>query len=233
VPEPLGDPQADLIALVAHDLRNPLAAIVANLCYLRSAIASPEPELDGALADAELACARIEKMTQNLGVMAKARLGPPPERHPASLCDLAYAAVLRARAVAQMSRVELKWIERRAPHVLVNGDLFGLALDNLIGNAVQYSPAGRAVAVELSAGRGRAAVTVVDDGPIIPELLRDAVFRIEGQAQTKGRLEARYGLGLALYAARQAAVLAGAELAIKEMGGKNAFEISADVIAER
>jgi hypothetical protein len=56
------------------------------------------------------------------------------------------------------------------------------------------------------------------------------VVRMDGQIAAKSCIGARYGLGLALYAANEAARLAGAALAVKEKGGKNAFEISADVV---
>jgi two-component system OmpR family sensor kinase len=229
VAKPDGRARADLIALVAHDLRNPLAAIVANLSYVRSAIEDPGPEVDGALADAEMACTRIEKMTTNLTVMARACLPASPERRPTSLRDVTSAAVERARAAAQSSRVTMNLVDADVPHVLVDAELLGIALDNLLSNSIQYSPAGHSVAVELSASDGRASVTVVDDGPIVPESLRDVVVRVDGQTSARHRVEARYGLGLALYAASQAACLAGAALAVTEKAGRSAFEISAEV----
>jgi signal transduction histidine kinase len=229
VPKPDARMHADLIALIAHDLRNPLAAIVANLSYLRSAIENPGPEVDGALEDAEMACARLEKMTRNLGVMARSGLLPSPERRPASLRDVTSAAVARAQPAARRSRVQMDLVDADVPHVLVNVDLLGVALDNLLSNSIQYSPAGHRVAVELSVRGGRASVTVVDDGPVVPDALRGVVVRADGQTSSKKRVEARYGLGLALYAASEAACLAGAALAVKEKGGRSAFEISADV----
>jgi signal transduction histidine kinase len=229
VAKPGARERADLIALVAHDLRNPLAAIVANLSYVRSAIEKPGPEIDGALADAEMACARLEKMTTNLTVMARACLPASPARRPTSLRDVTGAAVRRARAAAESSRVKMNLVDADVPHVLVDAELLGIALDNLLANSIQYSPAGHSVAVELSASDGRASVTVVDDGPIVPESLRDVVVRVDGQTSAKNRVEARYGLGLALYAASEAACLAGAALAVTEKAGRNAFEISAEV----
>jgi signal transduction histidine kinase len=120
-------------------------------------------------------------------------------------------------------------VDADVPHVLVDAELLGIALDNLLSNSIPYSPAGHSVAVELSASDGRARVTVVDDGPIVPQSLRDVVVRVDGQTSARNRVEARYGLGLALYAASQAACLAGAALAVTEKAGRSAFEISAEV----
>jgi two-component system, OmpR family, sensor kinase len=220
---------ADLLSLVAHDLRNPLAALVANLGYLRSAIPKPAPEVAGAISDAELACARLEKMTRNLAVIARASSPGRTEHHPTSLRDVARSAVNRARPAAERSRVGIDLVDGDVPHVLADSDLLGVALDNLLSNSIQYSPVGHRVSVELSAAAGHATVTVVDDGPIVPDALRGVVVLADGQCKSKGRAEMRYGSGLGLYSASTAAALAGAALAIGEKGGLSAFAISADV----
>jgi signal transduction histidine kinase len=230
VTKPERGTQADLISLVAHDLRNPLAAIVANLCYLRSAVEHAGPEVDAALADAEMACVRLERMTTNLTVLAKAVRHREPKRHNASLGDMCHAAAARARPAAERSRVRIDMVGDDVPHVMVDVELFGVALDNLIANAIQYSPAGHAVTLALVASGARASVTIVDDGPVIPAAMRDTALRLEGQITAKSSVGARYGLALAMYAANEAARLAGAALAVKEKDGKNAFELAADVV---
>ena len=75
------------------------------------------------------------------------------------------------------------------------GDLRSL-LDNLIENALRYTPEGGVVDVRLLHERGRIAVEVVDTGPGIPQELLprvfDRFFRVPGNGSTGS------GLGLAI-----------------------------------
>jgi len=219
----------DLVLLFAHDLRNPLAAIVANLCYLRSAIKSSEPDVRGALADAEMACAALDRMTRNLAVIGKASLNGPAQCRPTGLREVVSAAALRAQPAAKLSGVEMDLDCEDVPQALVDPDLIGLALDNLLSNSIQHSPPGRRVSLRLSSAAHRVTVTVLDDGPVVPQALREAALRADGQRSLKSHEGGRYGSGLSLFCAGEAVRLAGAALAVGESGGRCAFEISARV----
>lgn len=89
----------------------------------------------------------------------------------------------------------------RAGGVEVSGDsgLLDRVIDNLVANAVKYSPENAAIAVRVSRGDHAAIVEVEDEGPGVPESEREAIFRRfirgKGAEGTDG-----LGLGLAMVA---------------------------------
>jgi signal transduction histidine kinase len=117
-----------------------------------------------------------------------------------------------------------------APRLLVDPSFFGRALDNLIANALQYSPHKGKVRIECSSRKDRGFLTVTDDGPSVPVDLREIALMAEGQNVAKQRYEARYGRGLGLYCAAEAARISGADVTIGERGGHSALEISAPLV---
>jgi len=102
----------------------------------------------------------------------------------------------------------------------------GRALDNLLANSLQYSQTGSLVTIELAAGDEVGIIIVLDDGPVVPPELRSWALLMEAQNDAKRRFEARYGRGLGLYCAAQAARIAGARVALGERAGGSMFELS-------
>jgi len=82
------------------------------------------------------------------------------------------------------------------------------------------------VTIELAAGDEVGIIIVLDDGPVVPPELRSWALLMEAQNDAKRRFEARYGRGLGLYCAAQAARIAGARVALGERAGGSMFELS-------
>jgi signal transduction histidine kinase len=76
----------------------------------------------------------------------------------------------------------------------------GHILDNLIENAVRYSPAGSDIVVEASSGQAGSSLTVSDSGPGIPAADRDRVFDRFYRGANGRRTGPGTGLGLAIVA---------------------------------
>jgi two-component system OmpR family sensor kinase len=85
------------------------------------------------------------------------------ERRPVDLASIAAEAVQQARIVAAGRPITLE----AAEPVIVDADAERLrqAIDNLIGNAIQHTPPGTAVAVTVSSEPGTGRLTVADNGP--------------------------------------------------------------------
>jgi signal transduction histidine kinase len=93
------------------------------------------------------------------------------------------------------------------------------ALRNLAGNAIEWSPPGSRVQVQLEGKNGEVIVTVDDQGPGVPPELRTKIFEpFFTGPQQKGR-RVGYGLGLAIV--RAAAVEQGGtiEVGTSDAGG--------------
>src|SRR6185295_13804521 len=85
--------------------------------------------------------------------------------------------------------------------VTVEGDaekLFSI-VDNLVGNAVKFTPPGGSISVSAHGNAADAMIDVIDSGPGIPAEEREAIFDsfFRGRAKASGRIEGT-GLGLAI-----------------------------------
>jgi signal transduction histidine kinase len=216
------------LALLAHDLRNPLSALLTNVNFVRGAVVSEAIEVQDALSDSALSCAILAFFIGNLDVLGRSLSEAPPPRRPTVAGPAVRDAAARLGQYAALLGVEVQ-IAPGPPTMtlLVDPAFFGRALDNLIANALQYSPTKGKIQIEWTAEKDRGVVTVIDDGPRVPVELREMALEAEGQTAAKQRYDARYGRGLGLYCAAEAARISGAEVVIGERGGHSALEISA------
>ena len=136
---------------------------------------------------------------------------------------LDYQRALHAAAALHLKRVSLKSLIQEAmrPHELaaqakglqiaveaqagsVDADPEKLrsVFDNLIGNAVKFTPAGGRVSVQASSSGEQALIDVIDSGPGVPAEERESIFDsfIRGSAKASTRVE---GSGLVLAIARE------------------------------
>jgi K+-sensing histidine kinase KdpD len=218
----------ELLALLAHDLRNPLAALLTNISFVRSTLKPGATEVEEALSDSALSCAMLAFFVGNLDVLGRSLSDSSPPRRPTFARRAVSDAVLRFGPHATLLGVRVEVLPGpHVPTVLVDPGFFGRALDNLIANALQYSPPKGTVEIECLVRGDRGVVIVTDEGPTVPVELRELALLAEEQTQAKQRYEARYGRGLGLYCAAEAARIAGAEVVIGEHRGRSALEISA------
>lgn len=104
----------------------------------------------------------------------------------------------RSQAVAKSISIE---IEPPSSPVTVKADPYLLAevLDNLVSNAIKYTPAGRQVRLHVTPREGRWALWVTDQGPGIPSAERARLFRPFSRLQHRPTAgESSRGLGLAI-----------------------------------
>ena len=232
--EPLSaDTLSDLLALLAHDLRNPLSALQSNLSFLAS---SPERfDLDEreAMQDAVASSDALAHMIDSLELLAKV-LGSEPIRTPRMLVLAAVVqdVLVRHRNEATCHGVSLEPDSSLAGEQFrVRSDpaMFTRALGALVRNAIQYSRSGSTVRVSGWRQGERCGVLVADGGPRLASDFQESAFQPEAQCVAKRRLEARYSRGLGLYCARTAARLGAAEVRSVEppAGATNAFLLSA------
>ncbi|MBI2389790.1 MAG: HAMP domain-containing histidine kinase [Deltaproteobacteria bacterium] len=223
---------AEVLSLLAHDLKNPLAAVVTNVGFvdgfahdLGPASAPTQAELVDvreSLQDARLACDALHRFVSNLEVIAR-ELGhvPAGEPSPVDLQAILDETVARHVAAAESRRVQLDIRGEAGVWVLSDRDTLVRAADNALANAVQHAPSGTHVTVALEPRDGEVALVVIDDGLVIPPELREEALSRDGQARLKGRPDCRYGRGLSLYAAAVAARRAGGRLEVGQRGSRN------------
>jgi signal transduction histidine kinase len=216
------------MSLLAHDMRNPLSAVLTNINFVKSSVRGRAPDIEEALSDSAVSCTMLGHVIANLDILARALAGTSLARHPTDAKRVADDTAARFAALAASSggRIEVHEVPK-AVSLLVEPTFFTRALDNLVANALQYSPAEGEVKIECGESSDRGALTIVDGGGVVPAELRELALSPDWQGQAKQRYEARYGRGLGLYCASEAARIAGAEVKIGDRDGLSTFELSA------
>jgi signal transduction histidine kinase len=215
------------MSLLAHDMRNPLSAILTNVNFVKSSVKG-RPEIEEALSDSALSCTMLGQVIGNLDILARTLVTSSLARQPTPAKRAADEAAVRFAPQAAVNGVRIAVHEvGSAASLLVEPTFFTRALDNVIANAIQYSPANGEVRIECGESGDKGVVTVIDQGTAIPAELRERAMSPDWQGQAKTRYEARYGRGLGLYCAFEAARIAGAELEIGERDGRSALALSA------
>ncbi len=188
---------SELMAITAHDLRSPLLGIK-NLLTL----AAQRAELDRArlvavIGDAARGCERLLDLVGEL-LHAHAAEQPAVRVERCDLRQALIAAVERARPAAEAKelRFETRLPNRDAMARFDEGALQQV-LDNLLGNALKFSPPGTRIEVALAWKKGGWSASIADEGPGIPEADRARLFQkyARGTARPTGG-EASTGLGL-------------------------------------
>ena len=142
---------------------------------------------------------------------AAASLEPRPVALDALVREVARSHELAVRAKAQALRLELDRVTIEA-----DPEKLRSIVDNLLGNAVKYTPGGGTITVAArfdGAAGDDAVIDVVDSGPGVPPEEREAVFNsfFRGRAQASGRVE---GTGLGLAIAREFAEAHGGRIGV-------------------
>ena len=198
------------LAMLGHELRNPLAPILSAVELLRQkAAGSPTPEVDMV----ERQARHLDRLVSDLLDVSRVTTGRVSLRR--STVDL---SVVVARAV-EMARplIERKGqvlsIELPAKPILVFGDEARLCqvISNLLNNASIYSESDLCVKIIVEEVAGEAMISVIDEGiGIAPEML-DKIFGLFVQGGRSKEL-APGGLGLGLGVARSLVELHGGRI---------------------
>jgi signal transduction histidine kinase/CheY-like chemotaxis protein len=220
--------KTEFLAMLSHELRNPLAPIRSALYVLEHAPEGGE--------QAERAREVIARQTEHLAhlvddLLDLTRISSGKiqlRRERVELGELVRRAAEDHRATLEGARVALA-VEGSGDPLEVDADPTRLAqiVGNLLANAEKFTEPGGHVAVEIRREGAAAVVRVKDDGAgIEPEVLR-GLFQPFVQAE-EGLERARGGLGLGLYLVRSLTELHGGTVAARSAGpGRGAeFEIS-------
>jgi PAS domain S-box-containing protein len=186
----------DVLAIVSHDLRNPLNAIALSAGLLRERI--PEESRAKLVHLIRQSVDRMNRLVRDLLDVAKIEAGRLTiESAPLDLRELVQETCAAFDEQARERRLDVDVdVPGGAPVVLADGDRILQVLSNLVGNAIKFTPDGGRVTVRMQADAEEVRVSVSDTGPgIRPEDL-PRVFDRFWQARRADRRGA--GLGLAI-----------------------------------
>jgi PAS domain S-box-containing protein len=202
----------EFLAILAHELRNPLAPIRTAVGILRTP-SVPDPIAARSRDVIERQVAHMTRLIDDLLDVSRLSRGKMNlQRGPLLLDQVLDAAVETARPWIQERRHAFEQ-RRLAEAVCLEGDLARLSqvFANLLNNAAKFTPADGRIQLDVAEGTDRVEVRVTDSGQgIAPEHL-DAIFDLFTQSTNAGA-PAAGGLGIGLTLARRLVELHGGSL---------------------
>jgi signal transduction histidine kinase/CheY-like chemotaxis protein len=214
----------EFLAMLGHELRNPLAPIVNALYLLRES--SPAPASGGSLVMLDRQVQRITRLVDDLLDVARITTGTIAlQKKPVELARVVESALEASRPLLAERRHQLT-VSLPAEPVYLEADLVRLeqVISNLVNNAAKYTdPGGKIeVAAELAdvgtEPAAQALLRVRDNGIGIPRDMLDRIFGLFTQVDRSLSSASQWGMGIGLTLARTLVELHGGSIAAHSAG---------------
>jgi signal transduction histidine kinase len=191
----LNEVKDTLLHAVSHDLKGPLAGILGSVQTLQRAeqLGLTDEERGTLLDMIEQGGKKMNRLVDDLLDLDRLDRGNiQPERTPTDVGELAH------KIARELPGMESHPIRVEADAVLVDVDAGKVerVIENLLVNARRHTPAGTAVHIRVHARSNGVVLVVEDEGPGIPDDLKDALFEPFRQGTTAGGRGVGIGLSL-------------------------------------
>jgi signal transduction histidine kinase len=193
--------QQAFVADVAHELRTPLTVIKGTVETLEDG-AWDDVEGRGKLVTSmQNETDRLIRLVNDLLVLTRADAGLLKlDIHPVDLVNLVRQRCDHLEPVAARKKVSLEIDAQRSTRVLADPDRLAQVIDNLLDNALRYSPKNGAIAIDIHSGDScTTECSIHDGGPGIPAealpRIFDRFYRVENSRSKRG---GEAGLGLSI-----------------------------------
>lgn len=218
----------DFVANVSHELKTPLTSISAYVETLLDGASDDESVREPFLRKIQSNTTRLSKLVSDILNLSRLESGTGDEsRQHLDLNDLAQACVNKHRETAETKGVQLCMLRAPQPVIaLVNEEDMTEAVDNLVVNAISYTPQGGKVDVCVRRTDSGLQLEVKDTGCGIPADALPRVFERFYRVD-KARSRALGGTGLGLAIVKHVAIKHGGKVeADSEVGKGSSFRIS-------
>lgn len=192
----------ELIANISHDLRTPLAIMkgYVETLLLKNDNINPEQRkqyLETTLSSGD----RLSKLIAQLFEYSKLEANQiQPQKEPFFIAEIAQDIYQKYQLLAKERNITMHLnASSEIPMVFADIGLVERVIQNLMDNALKFTPEGGEVSINLQAIDGKVEVRISDTGPGIPEGEQSAIFERYGQAEQSSELKkSGAGLGLAI-----------------------------------
>jgi two-component system sensor histidine kinase GlrK len=211
----LEEQQNRFLRHVSHELKTPLTAVREGAELLRDNVggrlSAEQREIVRIVRENSLS---LQKLIEDLLTYHQTRAMEPQTVGPVLLPDVV-RRVLKEHKLAAFARMVSFDAHLKPAIVIGDADKIHTIVDNLVSNAVKYSPRSTSIAVSLSLERGFAVLDVLDDGPGIDPGERERIFDsfYQGKPPVDGRVK---GSGLGLAIARDYALAYGGRIEVQD-----------------
>ena len=201
--------QERFLAILGHDLRNPLASIDMGLGLLRQR--SGDATTQRIVTRMHRSSQRMSRMIEQILDLTRSRLQGAIEIKPApmELRDTVLAIVEELRSAHPAQAVE---VSSPPVHGVWDRDRLEQVFSNLISNAIVHGDAADPVVIRVTHERDRVVIEVHNHGPPIPPELQASLFNPFRRGDRDSRTTKTAGLGLGLYISREIVVAHGGQL---------------------
>jgi signal transduction histidine kinase len=205
----------ELVALMVHDLRNPLSGIMGFLSLLASGDQGPgvRDEADEALR----ASLRLREILEDILQVRMLESGTVRLYREVVQADkVVRDAIDSVRGAARARSVDIS-LSNPEPGVGIDADrkLVRRAVENLLSNAVKYSPDGGVVQTLVRQSGEEVEIEIADRGGGVPNELKQQLFQRFGSVEA-AQGQARSGVGLGLYLVKLVATAHGGRASVRD-----------------
>jgi PAS domain S-box-containing protein/excisionase family DNA binding protein len=197
----------EFLSIASHELRNPVAGMKGAAQMLRRVEQRGQldgPQVNRYVGMIEQTANRLATLTEDLLDVSRLQQGALPLRpQETDVAALIQSVASRLQEQHPAHRLVQDLGESISP-ILVDPDRIEQVVENLLGNAIKYTPDGGEIQIALAPEDGGVVLSVRDPGIGLPEGLLDQIFEPFGRAPNAVSRNIQ-GLGLGLYICRQIA----------------------------
>ncbi|HET7096755.1 MAG TPA: ATP-binding protein [Casimicrobiaceae bacterium] len=211
----LEEQQNRFLRHVSHELKTPLTAVREGAELLRDNVGGKlSPEQREIVRIVRENSISLQKLIEDLLTYHQTRAMEPQTVDSVLLADVV-RRVLKEHKLAALARMVTFETDLRPALVVGDAEKIRTIVDNLISNAIKYSPRSAAVVIALGPDREFAVLDVIDHGPGIEVDERERIFDsfYQGKPPAEGRVK---GSGLGLAIAREYAVAHGGRIEVRD-----------------
>jgi PAS domain S-box-containing protein len=207
----------EFLAMLAHELRNPLAPI-RNAGEVLSRLDLSEPRAEQAVGVVQRQITTLTRLVDDLLDVSRITRGRVElQMKPVQLSEVVSQAVEMVEPLVKEKRQRLSTTTYRALRVLGDSARLVQCVANVLTNAVKYTDDGGAIQLEVREDDGDALVSVADNGIGIPEELQARVFDLFVQGE-RALDRAQGGLGIGLSVVKRLVEMHGGSISVHSEG---------------
>lgn len=212
---------------VSHELKTPLTALREGAELLNDQVAGPlvpaQKQVVSIMRDNSVKLQRLieELLDYQRALHAAASLEVKPV-----VLDSLVAEAARAHELAAQSKGLRLTIDSQSATLEADPEKLRSIVDNLISNAVKFTPPGGSIAVRARVQAGEAVIEVMDSGPGVPPEERESIFNLFFRGRGKGESTRIKGSGLGLAIARELVEAHGGHIAVVPDGAGGHFRVT-------
>lgn len=191
----------DMANMVVHDMRTPLTSMI-GYSQLLEHLSLPEEQVKDIAQKIVSEGQRLNRFIDDMLLMAKMEENEL-QLHltETDIVALVHTTIKHLHVSASTKNIALEFTPpSQSPVVPVDANLFQRVLDNLVSNAIKYSPYDTTVhftVTSVSGGSHAVRITIADEGPGIPDEQKQTIFQKFNTGATSDNKVLQIGLGLA------------------------------------